>query len=435
MCGPSGSPQDGYLAIDPRIGITKQATLVLKTIRIRNYKSIEDVSLDLGRVNVLIGENGAGKSNVLEAIALAGAAEARKLDNEFLASRGIRVTDSELMRSAFTRKTISEPIIISVASDDGSKFEYTLNNDNEPYSEWSIHADISPRGAEPFVNVFMRQFTEYADRLPVEERLVFARKVRDQFDAAIHAIDASAPSEGHSPATIDIKLEAAEQFLKFPCDDLADFLIYSPENSSLRLFDREGQIEPLGVNGEGLFKLLSVMSQDKDRTSFEHVKSALHMLSWFKDFNVREDGPRRRLNLSDEFIDKSFTSVDQRSANEGFLFVTFYLALFSTRLTPKFFAIDNIDASLNPKLCEAMTRSISSLAKLGGKQCLLTTHNPSVLDGLDLTDPEQRLFVVSRNRSGKTRARRFVKGPPSGFPSRLSELFLRGTVGGLPKTF
>jgi AAA15 family ATPase/GTPase len=65
---------------------------MIRQLHINNYKSLFDLTLEVGRFNVLIGENGCGKSNILEAITFAGAAAADKLDNEFLVSRGIRVT-------------------------------------------------------------------------------------------------------------------------------------------------------------------------------------------------------------------------------------------------------------------------------------------------------------------------------------------------------
>lgn len=43
---------------------------MIQQIRMQNYKSLADLTLDLGRINVLIGENGSGKTNVLEAVAL-----------------------------------------------------------------------------------------------------------------------------------------------------------------------------------------------------------------------------------------------------------------------------------------------------------------------------------------------------------------------------
>ena len=42
---------------------------MFKRLAIKNFKSIIDLTIELGRVNVFIGANGIGKSNVLEAIA------------------------------------------------------------------------------------------------------------------------------------------------------------------------------------------------------------------------------------------------------------------------------------------------------------------------------------------------------------------------------
>jgi AAA15 family ATPase/GTPase len=74
---------------------------MIRKINIENYKSIERLTVELGRLNVFIGANGSGKSNILEAIAFASAAAQNKLDNEFLISRGIRATETRFMRSAF----------------------------------------------------------------------------------------------------------------------------------------------------------------------------------------------------------------------------------------------------------------------------------------------------------------------------------------------
>jgi len=74
---------------------------MVEKIFIKNYKSVKYLELELGRVNVLIGENGCGKTNILEAVALASAAAEGKLDNEFLTNRGIRVSEPVFMRSAF----------------------------------------------------------------------------------------------------------------------------------------------------------------------------------------------------------------------------------------------------------------------------------------------------------------------------------------------
>ena len=215
-------------------------------------------------------------------------------------------------------------------------------------------------------------------------------------------------------------------------------MVYAPENQALRTFQAEGQILPLGIRGEGLFAHLKVLSAGEHRSRLEEIKQQLEMIEWFETFELPgELAPgERSLRIRDRYLpgDKLF---DQRSANEGFLYLLFYMTLLISPDTPAFFSIDNIDNSLNPKLCIELLKRISELSITHAKQVILTTHNPAVLDGLNLADDEQRLFVVERNKHGHTRVRRVE--PPRPMPGQaavsLSEAFMRGYIGGLPKNF
>jgi len=407
---------------------------VLRAIEIENFKSIKKLRLDLGRINVFIGENGAGKSNILEALAFAGAAQAGKLDNEFLVSRGIRVTSSKFMRSAFKLNDQSDIIIRLFGS---NNIESTLNisNDGLPYSQWHCNTHINPLNSATFFPEFLENFKKLLDSLPLDKR----RELLSSFQAAINSTDKTTKdSDGKIISrTVEFPEDLPyEEVNLFPAVDsaLRDFVIYSPENSSLRVFEREGQIEPLGVNGEGLFKLLTVM-KEREKKLYNEIKKRLKVFSWFSDFDVGGDTSIPSMVISDKFLPKEGNKFDQLSSNEGFLFLVFYLALFMSGLTPKFFAVDNIDASLNPKLCSKILEDLSAIAELRQKQVILTTHNPAILDGIDLRDDEQRLFIVHRDRSGATKAARYNKPLPEGYPRKMSELFLSGAVGGLPKGF
>jgi len=215
------------------------------------------------------------------------------------------------------------------------------------------------------------------------------------------------------------------------------FLIYSPQFFALRQFEKEGQIQPLGINGEGLFKLLKVLSLDESKIN--ELKEELKLLFWFEDFTIHSDflDSEKSLKTKDRYLDPDLSAFDQKSANEGFLFLLFYFALFISDDTPRFFAIDNIDASLNPKLCSQLMRELVQLAKKYDKKVIVTTHNPAILDGLDLDDPEQQLWVIYRNKFGHTKARPVKKPAPleGQDPVKLSEAFMRGYIGGLPRNF
>jgi hypothetical protein len=219
---------------------------------------------------------------------------------------------------------------------------------------------------------------------------------------------------------------------------LADFIIYSPEISALRTFEREGQILPLGIRGEGLLKLLRVLASE-DQEGWAVVQSNLGLLDWFSGIEVDHDSslPEQSIRLRDRFMAAAQPAFDQRSANEGFLYLLFFFALIVSKATPRFFAIEKVDTSLNPKACSELMRRLAALALEHEKQILFTTHNPSLLDGLNLHDDRQRLFVVFRNKDGHTAARRVMPPKPIGneLPMKLSEAFTRGLLGGIPQNF
>ena len=73
---------------------------MIRGLKIRNYKSIRNLELELGRVNVIIGENGCGKTNILEAIVYASASTKNALNPEYL-GRQLRLVAPEFMTPAF----------------------------------------------------------------------------------------------------------------------------------------------------------------------------------------------------------------------------------------------------------------------------------------------------------------------------------------------
>ena len=159
------------------------------------------------------------------------------------------------------------------------------------------------------------------------------------------------------------------------------------------------------------------------------------MLDWFDNFSIPEDtlSTEYTLSIGDKYLKESLHNFDQQSTNEGFLFLLFYLTLFNSPDTPKFFAIDNIETSFNPKLCTRITKCLVDATLEKGKQVIITTHSPYVLDGLDLSNDDIRLFVARRDIDGHTRIERISYREDRTMP--LSELWMSGLIGGLPDNF
>ncbi len=278
---------------------------MITEVEIANFKSIRKVKLELGRFNVLIGENGCGKSNLLEAIAFAGAAAGGKASHEFMASRGIRWTDPRLMRSAFLTESGSEPIVFRVRDQGNIRYESELKFDD------TLLAWTDER---------LKQALNSA---------LYLKKILAQLEHS---------TEPEQRKALKVVTEAVKKFWDRRLSELQSFLIYSPENTALRNFHAEGQILPLGVSGEGLFDhVRTLISDDQFQDQREALISGLQLLDWLDDFKIPEGlwPGERKLAITDRYLLENII-LDQRSVNEGFLFLLFTSLCLSARRPRRF---------------------------------------------------------------------------------------------------
>ena len=374
---------------------------MLRKLAIKNYKSIYDISVDLGRINVFIGENGCGKTNILEALAMAGASKNLDMTIEGLYNRGVRVARPQLTFSSFSKLQQHNKISIDIKFQEGTNFVSTLycEDHNDIYAEWKDEEKLV--GQLNNIKTAKTLLNEYLI-LNSDSKLLRAVKT------------------------------------------LTNYLIFNLDIKSLRGIRSESKKTPLGINGEGLDILLSSFTKEE----WDQLSRYYYMIPWLDDIIIDEKDALRFqgykmgkshsvLYFKDKFmLKKNMNNIfSAENANDGILHILFYLSLFISKKTPSFFAIDNIEANLNPRICRTIIKELSLLSQLNSKQALFTTHNPAILDGLNLNDDEQRLFVVYRNDDGKTQIKRIRLKPESDENLKLSEMWMRGYLGGLPKNF
>jgi len=403
---------------------------MIKSIQIKNFKSVLDLSLDLGEFNVLIGENGCGKSNILEAIAFGAATSADKLDYEFLGSRGIRVTNPEFMYSAFGNSKKKKSITINFKTGQ-QEYSYDLVNDPNNSKKWiNKNKEIALKEIDKIFKVLYLEDDDKKRKKVLEE-------INEGESEILKLSEILKPFRQETDFKVFFeKLYPMLLEKTFSSDEISKFIIYSPEQRSLRKFEETTQIYPLGIRGEGLFQYIKELTLNtKNKKIIEDIKNNLILLDWYEDFDLPENLMQNEfaLRIKDKYLYESLQYFDQKSTNEGFLYLLFYTTLFVTKTTPAFFAIDNIDASFNPKLCMQLTKNLAELSKKHFKQIIVTTHNPAILDGLNLKDDSQRLFVISRNSEGHTRAERINYNEKR--TMKLSEVWTKGFIGGLPENF
>lgn len=378
-----------YVRPDMELGVFCKTDNMIETITVKNFKSITDMTLSLGNVNVFIGANGSGKSNILEAIAMVAAERSAQIEVNSMIQKGIRIAKPDLMISSFYGQPSNNTINVNISGTEGERIKYAVTNltPEDIYSTWNAPWSTGAR------------------RGNIKEAVKKTDKLKEY---------------------------------------LSKYLIYSLSINALRGLTSDSLQYPLGLNGEGLDVLLNNIPIEE---IMQIKESAKDYISWIEDifFDNEEiykmqgyklGRSKSNLYFRDKFMQKKNNLFSAENANEGALELLFYLTLFISRKTPDFFAIDNIENGLNPRLCRFLMKKICELAVKNGKQVLITTHNPAILDGLNLNDGSQRLYVVTRNDEGKTQAKRIQTKEQTGEQRMmLSEMWMKGLIGGVPYNF
>jgi predicted ATPase len=393
---------------------------MIQSISIKAFKSLLDVTVDLGRVNVFVGANGGGKSNLLEAIGVLGAAANGRVDDEALLRRGVRPGVPALYKSSF-HNTRTRPSIRLEAKSSHAEFAVELNNPiREATPAWQFKNEILRENGTVLVGRSPASYEGFDSQRGL---------------AALKAVELASD-------------RPSSRLLR----ELAAFSIYSPNTNTLRgLTPDPQQREPVGLAGGRLPEaVLELLHSRRKEPGMKRVSSAVReMIDWASSYGSRKVSDKiplspsvastqRVLYFKDRFMADRRNGLTGYDASEGALYVLFAAVLATLPAAPSILAIDNVDHGLNPRLARALMSNLCGwvLKNEADKQMLLTTHNPLVLDGLPLDNDDVRLFAVGRSKKGRTTVRR-VKVNVDDFKRggeiwTVSRLWVMGHLGGMP---
>jgi predicted ATPase len=354
---------------------------MIRSIHIEGFKSISKQKVELGRVNCFIGANGAGKSNLLEAIGILGAAAGGGVDTEGIMRRGVRAGLPRLYKTTFRGEQIRPDITLSAIGDGEAEYRVSLLNPQKDQPAWDFK-------------------TEYL----ADESAVFV----------------SRPEGANPPNLLDSAGLAALKVVEMPRDcpaalllgTLQQYATYCPNTPTLRGTVPDPQPRPpVGLSGG---RLAEAWQELRRLSPAERLDEVFELIGWAKDIDATDDAgdmlspavPRSQyvLRFTDRFMSAHLNTLSAYDASEGALYVLFAALLCLSPSSPRLFSIDNLDQALNPRLMARLAERLTGWIRTSSssRQVLFTAHNPAVLDGLDLRDNDVRLFTVERNSSGHT---------------------------------
>lgn len=348
-------------------------------LRIRGMRTLEDVTLELDGLIVLIGENGSGKSSIIEAVELLRRATTTGFDNDLY---GIHGGPGRLLRTGGTEITLEARIA------DELDYHLTLTR--------------------------VDQSLEITD-----ERLTDARGIVFDYRLDRAAADHGAPtppppplvrhrSKGEDVRTSRVRAALEQMQVHASFEVLASWVaVGSQRRSAMResqLIRPATMLERLGVN---IASAYSALKNDFGRVhwdeTLELVRLGLGNGVESVDVAVDPAGGAAAIRLR---MKGRETPIAAPALSDGTLAYLAIVALVRLGERSSLIALDEPDLHLHPGL---VVRVAQLLERLGGStSVVVATHSDRFLDAL--RDPARAVRVLELDDHGATVVRRLDSG-------------------------
>ena len=325
---------------------------MIEQVSIKNYKSIKDLSLPLNRLNVLIGSNGAGKSNLISFFELAKAIYEQRLGSYTLSKGGI----DNLLRQG---RKISPSI------------QGLIDFDNTNAFFFEIRPLPSNKG-------YIEHTGDYFNNLHKKEK-DYSKWNKTIWDSAVEESSLKNNKKGR-----------AAYLKKY----LSSFTVYhfhdTSSSSPMRGDCPINDNEYLRDNGSNLAAYLYSLMLNDEKT-FRLIEGVIRSIApYFKGFKLRPDANNKeRIRLEWEEQDTDMY-LDGYSFSDGTLrFIALTTLLLQSQM-PEVIIIDEPELGLHP----AAINKLAELVRQAScrSQIILSTQSTNLVNCFEVDD----IIVVDR---------------------------------------
>jgi predicted ATPase len=356
---------------------------MLTKIRVKNFRSLKDVTLELGQRNVLVGANMAGKSNVMDLF-------------KFISDMTSPPPGGMGLASAFfARGGFSE---VLWKGGDERVIELSLSGTTSEHDhEWPWNYDVAIQGDAIYDN-----FRITSERLTIQWRAdVPPVDLVENVGNERHLCDfqhqklLSIPDSGRSM----LEFENPGWPGSFLRSDVAKWRFYELVPASMRNPNKTAAAKFLLEHGENLSQWLSNLALEHHSDSFARIEQVL--LDTLPQITGLFNSPTQQSTVSlgsrEKYLNRSVT-LSQMSSGE-----LAFIALLSLIYAPPdragtLYCIEELENYLHPTLIDTLLEVLrQSQEEWEGKhqppQIILTTHSPRVVDKTKL---EEIVFVEKK---------------------------------------
>ncbi|MEA2603080.1 MAG: hypothetical protein QOF89_4072 [Acidobacteriota bacterium] len=402
---------------------------MLTRLRVKNYKSLADVEVELKPLSVLFGPNSAGKSNFLDALQLLSQiATSRTLKEAFdppyrgaplesftFGPRGIRgLLDQDAACFSIEVDVHLSPWVVSTVNQQIREMKAPKGEPLDPklspaadlafvkerFLRYRIDVEILPKSG------ILRVADEHLAALnvrgePTKKRVAFLERVKDRLHLRMEGqahptyferyLDHSILSKPHYPPHYP-HLVAMRQELE------SWLFFYFEPRERMRRPTPVKEVRHIGLMGEELASFLNTLKAVHE-PQFRAIEKSLSLIipsASGISIDVNDLG-EVELKLIEGGV-----PVPARILSEGTLRVLGLLALGGAKEPPPLLGLEEPENGVHPRRIRMIAELLKTRAATGESQLLVTTHSPTLLDLL----PMESLFIF-RKRGGVTEVRPF----------------------------
>ncbi len=346
---------------------------MIEKIRIRNFKSIGELTLSLGHFTCLIGMNGSGKSTILQAIDFMSQVLSGNIA-DWMQIRGWSVQDLNCR----VRKESNIGLALRFRTKSNQKLRWVAN----------------------FNRHEMRCSTE---KISLDKEVIFISK------------DQGYQIEGEKRQAIpfvyqgSILSQLKESELPSAINEFRDYLrrLRSLELLSPHLLRKVGRTEDkdIGAGGEKLSGYLhTIKSKDRD-TLLALLKKFYPNVVDYRVASLRAGW--KKLYVVEQFDDRKL-ETEATHLSDGLLRI--FAVLAQARSDRSLVLLDEIENGINPEIIEKLVELLVE----SPQQLLVTTHSPMILNYLEDEVAREAVQFVYKSPEGETRVRPFFSLPNIG---------------------
>ncbi|HVA46687.1 MAG TPA: AAA family ATPase [Pirellulales bacterium] len=348
----------------------------LRYFRVENFKAIrESGRVEFGWLTALIGNNGSGKSSLVEALETFRDIVKDGVEPAFRRWRGFEHVLNKSRERKFAERASHRP-----AFDAPLRFCFDWNLRTHLTGQQSITQ--GPIGDTLFIQ---------------QEQMIERRKGRterwtrnDRGEVTFATAAEAGPCADAVPLP---ELAGGESILKRFAPELFDrwqFLMLNPERMGQPVSSRMEGAVTLARDGANIAEYLDDFLV-KDPDGFEDMLDAIrHVLPYASNLQpARTSEPQRASYLK---LGENGFDIPGWSISRGTLRIVALLACLRHPSPPALLVVEEVENGLDPRTLNMLVEEIRAAITLGTTQVILTTHSPYLLDLLAL----EHIVVVER---------------------------------------